>query len=264
MSTQGNRGRMGSGSVNRGMAVPLAPVVTASAVGEEVAREIVRAVQDALARNEGDNGRTLKLTKEFLHSTPLGFLGEVKPLEVESWLEQITKTLYMFRVEDEGLRISLATFQLKGDANYWWKYAKNTIDAMWVAFTKVFLAKYFPHSTRERLREQFVELRQDAIPLAQFEMRFTSLSMFAPKLMATEERRCYEFEQRLRTKILFKVTGNMIREYDCLVEAAAHVEIIVEAKEERLQNSRSKGQGSQGDFRPNKKSKSTFSSQSQS
>ncbi|XP_028121082.1 receptor-like protein 43 [Camellia sinensis] len=108
MSTRGNRGQMGSRSVNKGTMVPLAPIVVASAVREKVAREIVRAMQGALARNEGDNGRTLKLTKKFLPSNPPEFLGEAKPLEAESWLEQITKTLDLLRVENEGLRISLA------------------------------------------------------------------------------------------------------------------------------------------------------------
>ncbi|XP_028075101.1 uncharacterized protein LOC114277399 [Camellia sinensis] len=96
--------------------------------------------------------------------------------------------------------------------------------------------------------------------VAEFEVAFSSLSRFAPELVATEEHRCIAFEQRLRTKILFKVARNMIRVYDRLVKAATHV---VEPEEERLRNLRSKGQGSQGDFRPNKKSKSAFSSQSQ-
>ncbi|XP_028066175.1 DNA-binding protein HEXBP-like [Camellia sinensis] len=99
--------------------------------------------------------------------------------------------------------------------------------------------------------------------VAEFEASFSSLSRFAPELVATEERRCFEFEQWLRMEILFKVARNMIREYDRLVEAAAHVEITVEAEEERLRNSRCRGHGSQGDYRPNKKIKGTFSSQSQ-
>ncbi|XP_028102191.1 uncharacterized protein LOC114301429 [Camellia sinensis] len=207
------------------MAVALAPVVAASSVGEEVTHEVVRAVQDALARNEGDNGRTLKLTKEFLRSNPPEFLREERPLEVESWLEQITKTLAMLRVEDEGLRVSLATFQLKESANYWWKYVKGTVGATRVAFTEAFLAKNFPLSAQERLREQFVELRQDAIHLAQFEMRFTSTSRFAPELVATEEHHCYEFKRRLRNGIREKVVGSMWRNYFSLVQAAAHVEV---------------------------------------
>ncbi|XP_028110227.1 uncharacterized protein LOC114308767 [Camellia sinensis] len=166
------------------MAVPLALVVTASAIGEGFAREVVRVLQDALARNEGDNGHTLKLTK-------------------------ITKTLDMLRVEDEGLRVSLVTFQLKGDAKYWWKYVKGTVGATWVTFTEAMSAKYFPPSTLEGLREQFVELPQGTTPLAQFEMRFTSLSRFAPELVATKERRCYEFERRLSDDIREKVIGSM-------------------------------------------------------
>ena len=77
--------------------------------------------------------------------------------------------------------------------------------------------------------------------VAEFEAAFSSLSWFAPELVATEERCCFEFEQRLRTKILFKFSENIIREYDRLVEAAAHVEITLEAEEERLRNLRSRG-----------------------
>lgn len=218
---------MSSRSVGKGTTVPLAPAVAASVVGEDVAREIVRAVQDALARTEGDSRRTLKLTKEFFFSSPPVFVGEAKPLEAESSLEQITKTLDMLRVEDEELRVSLATFQLKGDASYWWKYTKNTVGSTRVAFTEAFWAKYFPHSTRERLREQFIELRQDATPVAQFEMWFTSLSRFAPELVATEEHRCYEFESRLCFDIRKKVAGSFGKDYYSLVEAAAHVEAMV-------------------------------------
>ncbi|XP_028099402.1 uncharacterized protein LOC114298953 [Camellia sinensis] len=180
MFTRGNRGQVGNRSAGRGTMVPLEPTVVTSAVGEEVAREIVRAVQEALGRNEGDNRHTLKLTKEFLRSNLLEFLGKATPLEVEDWLEQITKTLDMLRVKHEGLRVSLATFQLRGDASYWWKYTKNIGGNTWIAFTEAFWAKYFRPSTRERLREQFVELCQEATPLAQFVMWFISLSRFAP------------------------------------------------------------------------------------
>ena len=133
----------------------------------------------------------------------------------------------MLRVEDEELRVSLATFQLKGDASYWWKYAKNTVGSTWVAFTGAFWAKYFPPSARERLRDQFLELRQDDTPVAQFEMRFSSLSRFAPELVTTEERRCFEFERRLCFDIREKVAESLWKDYYTLVEAAAHVEALI-------------------------------------
>ncbi|XP_028064219.1 uncharacterized protein LOC114292769 [Camellia sinensis] len=116
---------------------------------------------------------------------------------------------------------------------------------------------------RERLRQEFKDLKQLNMSVAEFEAAFSSLSRFPLELVAMEERRCFEFERRLRTKILFKVARNMIRGYDCLVEAATHVEITMEAEKERLRNSKSRGHGWQGDYRLNKKSKSAFSFQSQ-
>ncbi|XP_028063320.1 uncharacterized protein LOC114266592 [Camellia sinensis] len=82
--------------------------------------------------------------------------------------------------------------------------------------------------------------------VAEFEEVFSSLSQFAPELVATEEHRCIEFEKKLKTKILFKVAGNMIWNDDRLVEAAAHIKITVEAEEERIRGSRSRGQGVKG------------------
>ncbi|XP_028060636.1 dammarenediol II synthase-like [Camellia sinensis] len=58
-------------------------------------------------------------------------------------------------------------------------------------------------------------------------MRFTSFSRFAPELVATEERCCYEFERRLRDDIWEKVVGSMWENYFDLVEAAAHAEAVV-------------------------------------
>ena len=84
MSTRGSRGRLSSRSGGRGTAVPLAPVVAASTVGEDVAREIVRAAQDTLARTEGSSGHALKLTTECFRSGPPEFMGEANPLEAES------------------------------------------------------------------------------------------------------------------------------------------------------------------------------------
>ncbi|XP_028114772.1 uncharacterized protein LOC114312691 [Camellia sinensis] len=187
----------------------------------------------------------------------------VDPKKADEWLEQTVKTFEMLHIEDGELRVTLASYYCKGDAGQRWKYAKGRIEPTWEAFVVVFQDKYLPPMARERLRQEFKDLKQLNMSMAEFEAAFSSLSQFAPELVATEERRCFEFEQRLRMKILFKVAGKMIRDYDRLVEAAVHAEIIVEAEEEILWNSRSKGQGSHGDYRPNKKSKSTFSSQSQ-
>lgn len=45
--------------------------------------------------------------------------------------------------------------------------------------------------------------------MAKFEAAFTSLSRFAPELVASEERRCIEFERKLRHGLKMRVGGSM-------------------------------------------------------
>ncbi|XP_028125780.1 uncharacterized protein LOC114322630 [Camellia sinensis] len=175
------------------------------------------------ARENVAEAKASFLTREFLRTKPDEFYGGPEPKKADEWLEQTMKTFEMLHIEDSELRVTLASYYLKGDAGQWWKYAKGRIAPTWEAFVAAFQDKYQPPTTRERLRLEFKDLK----------------------------------------KLTMSVAGNMIRNHDRLVEAAAHVEITVEAEEERLQNLRSRGHGSQGDFRPNKKSKSIFSSQSQ-
>ena len=95
-----------------------------------------------------------------------------------------------------------------------------------------------PPAVSEKLRDQFCQLKQLNTPVAEFEALFTSLSRFAPELVATEDRRCLECEKKLRTELMFRVTGSMIREYWHLVQAAAHLETIMQADEERIRGSK--------------------------
>lgn len=93
-------------------------------------------------------------------------------------------------------------------------------------------------TVREKLMDQFSRLKQLNMPVAEFEATFTSLSRFAPELVAIEECHFLEFEKRLRTRLMFRVAGSMITDYGGLVEAAAHLETIIQAEVERMSGSR--------------------------
>lgn len=88
------------------------------------------------------------------------------------------------------------------------------------------------------MRDQFCQLKQLNIPVAKFEAAFTSLSRFAPKLVASEERRCLKFEKKLRHGLKTSVAGSMTWEYGRLVDVAAHMKIIMHEEEERLRGSK--------------------------
>ncbi|XP_028097665.1 uncharacterized protein LOC114297429 [Camellia sinensis] len=188
------------------------------------------------------------LKKEFFHSNPVEYSGEPDPMKVDKW----------------ELRVAMATYQLKGEVGQWWKTVKHRVEHTWKAFVHAFLEMFLPLTARERLRKQFEELRQLDTLVAEFEAMFTSLARFASKLVATKKRRCFKLEKRLRPKILIKVMGHVYREYDKPVEAAVHVEIMMEAKEARQRHKRLNSVESKGNFGSSKKSKSSFFSSSQS
>ena len=98
--------------------------------------------------------------------------------------------------------------------------------------------KFLPPVVREKLRVQFCQLKQLNTPVVEFEAVFISLSRFAPELVVSEERRCLEFEKKLRTWLKLRVAESMTWKYGCLVDAAAHLEIIMHEDEERMRGSK--------------------------
>ncbi|XP_028061526.1 uncharacterized protein LOC114264983 [Camellia sinensis] len=201
--------------------------------------EILRAEQ-AAKTIEGET-RASFLKKEFFRSNPIEYSGEPDSMKANKWLEQIVKSFEILDIREHELRVALVAYQPKGEAGQWWKSIKHRVEHTWEAFVQAFHGKFLPPTAKERLKKQFEQLLQLDTPVAEYEAKFTSLSHFAPELVATEERKCLEFEKRLRPKILMKVVGNMIHDYDRLVEAIAHVEITVEAEEAR-QKSKREGQ----------------------
>ncbi|MBN3585807.1 hypothetical protein JYB64_25795, partial [Algoriphagus aestuarii] len=95
-------------------------------------------------------------------------------------------------------------------------------------FINAFQERFLSAAAREKLRDQFSRLKQQGLSVAEFEATFTSLSRFAPELVASEECRCYEFERKLRRGLKLRVGGSYIREYRHLVDAAAHMEIMMQ------------------------------------
>ena len=75
---------------------------------------------------------------------------------------------------------------------------------------EAFQEKYLSPAVREKLSDQFCQLLQLSSSVAEYEAAFTSLSRYAPELVASEERRCIEFEKRLRRGLKMRVGGSMI------------------------------------------------------
>ena len=62
------------------------------------------------------DSRATTAMKAFLQLCPPTFRGELDPLVVEDWLEQVTRVLDTILVTEEELRVLFASYQLQGDA----------------------------------------------------------------------------------------------------------------------------------------------------
>ena len=64
----------------------------------------------------------------------------------DHWFMQVEKILEAMEITSDTTKIRLATFQLEGEAQVWWNWAKTSreLEAMtWAKFHELFMGKYF-------------------------------------------------------------------------------------------------------------------------
>ena len=70
---------------------------------------------------------------------------------------------------------------------------------------KIFYDKYFPQCVRDKKVAEFMELKEDSMPVAEYEAIFTELAKFAPYVIDTDYKKARQFEGGLRSDILVRV-----------------------------------------------------------
>ena len=107
-------------------------------------------------------------------------------------------------------KIRLAVFQLEGEAQVWWNWAKTSRDleaVTWEEFHELFMGKYFPATARHAKAQEFLELKQGAITMVEYVVRFTELARFADDYVATDMAKVRRFENGLRLSIRGRIVG---------------------------------------------------------
>ena len=69
----------------------------------------------------------------------------------DHWFMQVEKVLEAMEIASDTTRIRLSAFQLEGEAQVWWNWAKTSrdLEAMtWAEFHDLFMGKYFPDIAR--------------------------------------------------------------------------------------------------------------------
>ena len=173
-----------------------------------------------------------------LGATP--FRGTLDPAEAESWLESIERVLNLMQCTPDK-RFDYAVFLLQGDAYNWWKTGPHSLVQppvlSWNDFLREYRNKYTPEVYKREKHREFIELKQNNMTVAEYELKFTQLSVYAANLVATEEEKCLKFEEGLTYKIRSKLTPYDLEIFPRLIAAAIRAEKLVNEKKALLSSS---------------------------
>ncbi|XP_016192368.1 uncharacterized protein LOC107633242 [Arachis ipaensis] len=187
---------------------------TAEAVGQQV------------NNGNGGNGENGPMTlATFLKIKPPTFRGTTNPTEAENWFQAIERALQAQQVLEDQC-VEFATYQLMGEAQYWWQgtrclLQRDNVAIPWNVFQSEFHKKYFPNSVRTAKELELLQLKQGPMSVAEYTNRFEKLCQFSRIFQGApgdfEEWKCIKYEGGLRSDILSTVGPMEIRVFSELV-----------------------------------------------
>ena len=145
----------------------------------------------------------------------------------DHWFMQVEKVLEAIEITSDTTKIRLATFQLEGEAQVWWKWEKTSRDlkAMtWTEFHDLFMGKYFPDTARHAKAQEFLELKQGTMNVMEYVARFMELARFADDYVATDMAKVRRFENGLKLSIRGRIVRLRLRDMDSMVGTALTIE----------------------------------------
>ena len=161
----------------------------------------------------------------------LTFTGGGDPMVADHWFIQIEKVLDAMEIYSDTTKIRLAAFQLEGEAQVWWNWAKTSrdLEAMtWAELQKLFMGKYFSDTARHAKTQEFLELKQGTRTVMDYVARFKELARFADDYMATDMAKVRRFENGLKLSIWGRIVGLRLQDMDSMVGTALTIKRKIE------------------------------------
>ena len=151
------------------------------------------------------------------------------------WFIKVEKVLEAMEITSNTTRIRLAAFQLEGEAQLWWNWARTSRDLQamtWAEFQELFMGKYFPDTARHAKAQEFLELKQGTMTVMDYVARFTKLARFVDDYVATDMAKIRRFENGLNLSIRAKIVGLRLRDMESMVGTAQSQSVV---GQERIQ-----------------------------
>ena len=176
----------------------------------------VAAAAIAQANIAGSQGGPSNLQRFRAHH-PLTFIGGGDSMVADHWFIQIENVLEAMEITSDTTRIRLAAFQLEGEAQVWWRWARTSRDLevmTWAEFQELFIGKYFPETAKA---QEFLELKQGAMTVMDYATRFIELARFADDYVAIDLVKVRRFENGLKLSIRDRIVGLRLQDMDSMV-----------------------------------------------
>jgi hypothetical protein len=156
------------------------------------------------------------------------------PLEDDDWLKATEKKLLIAQCTKQE-KVLFAAHQLYGPAANWWDaYSTSHLNAetiTWTKFKDSFRAHFVPAGLIESKKQEFRDLTQSNMSVAEYLNHFTYLSSHTPKEVNTDGKKKYHFLNGLHDKILIQLLNTDYTSFQKLVDKA----IIIEAKQAEIE-----------------------------
>ncbi|XP_075492370.1 uncharacterized protein LOC142530420 [Primulina tabacum] len=147
-------------------------------------------------------------------------------------------------------------------ARIWWEATKVTVNVQelkWNEFKDLFYAKYFSSEVKAKKMKEFLELRQDAMSVMQYTLKFEEGCVFFPFIAENDKDKGDHFLRGLKPEIRRDVHMSKVVKYQDIVERALlaeHDEQEIEKERQlRRQAFQVRGQGASANIRGGHKGK---------
>ncbi|XP_049358816.1 uncharacterized protein LOC125823482 [Solanum verrucosum] len=132
------------------------------------------------------------------------FEGTVDPTNVEQWLEHMERIFEQLECSNVA-KFKYAISLLQNDAYDWWVSVPNAKVKphvlTWDDFLRELCMKYVPPVYCDAKRNEFLNLRQRGMSIAEHQQKFLRLSRYAGGIIKEEKDKCRKFEDGLNDSI---------------------------------------------------------------
>ncbi|XP_073019359.1 uncharacterized protein [Primulina eburnea] len=172
----------------------------------------------------------------FRRMNPPDFVGGSDPLVALEWIKSLEAIFDYLKFNDHD-KVSCAVFMLVKAARIWWEATKVTVNVRelkWDAFKELFYTKYFSREVKAKKMKEFLELRQAAMTVNEYTLKFEEGCVFVPFIAENDKDKGEHFIRGLRPEIRRDVHMAKVVSYQDIVERA----LLAELDEQEIEKKR--------------------------